>query len=221
MNDDSLVRRVLEAVPAGAYEMSALLSLLRVEASAEVATAAVSCEARPVLRVNPAFVERHCRSDEHLFVLVMHELHHRVAVPHAPLPTRPTPAHNLASMRVINSLLCALPGAGLHLLFLDNYGARRDGCGCWLPSGADSAGPGAVGAAPRGPTTSRPSAQEVFERVVRRGARDPGQGCCWERTASRARQVPRGPSTRASVSVPSAPSSRSGRPRATRCAAAA
>ncbi len=122
---------MLEAVPAGAYEMSALLSLLRVEASAEVATAAVSCEARPVLRVNPAFVERHCRTDEHLAMLVLHELYHvllgHTRLFHAADPG-PQPGlrrgHQLAAVR-------ALPGAGLHL-FLPGLLRRpaQTGYGC-------------------------------------------------------------------------------------------
>ena len=51
--NEDLVRRVLDAVPARSYALGALLSLLRVEASEDVPTACVSCERRPVLRVNP------------------------------------------------------------------------------------------------------------------------------------------------------------------------
>ena len=67
-----LETRILNAIPAGAFEMNALLALLRIEETSAVPTASVSCERRPVLRINPAFVERHCRSAEHLFLLVMH-----------------------------------------------------------------------------------------------------------------------------------------------------
>ena len=140
MSDESLVRRVLEAVPAGAYEMNALLSLVRVEASAEVETAAVSCEARPVLRVNPAFVERHCRSDEHLFLLVMHELHH-LLLGHTRLFPRPTPAHNLAFDAVINALLCGrFPERAYTSFFLGYYGARRDALRLRTPGRAPRGG---------------------------------------------------------------------------------
>ena len=64
---DTLVRRVLDAVPARSHALGALLQLFRVEASEDVPTACVSCERRPVLRVNPRFVEEHCRTDAHLF----------------------------------------------------------------------------------------------------------------------------------------------------------
>ena len=103
--NDELVGRVLNAVPARTYEMGALLSVLRIEVTTEVPTASVSCERRPVLRINPEFVEACCRTDEHLFLLVMHELHH-VLLGHTRLFPRPTPAHNLAFDAVINALLC-------------------------------------------------------------------------------------------------------------------
>ena len=48
---------MLDAVPAGSYAMNALLSLLRIEVTRKVPTAAVSCERRPVLLINPDFVE--------------------------------------------------------------------------------------------------------------------------------------------------------------------
>src|SRR5512133_1253645 len=102
--DEILVHRVLNAVPAGSFAMNALLSLLRVEVSREVPTAAVSCERRPVLRINPDFARARCRTDEHLFMLVMHELYH-VLLGHTRLFPRATPAHNLAFDAVINSLL--------------------------------------------------------------------------------------------------------------------
>ena len=120
--DDALAIRILNAVPARSYAMSALLSLLAIEASEEVATAAVSCAARPVLRVNPAFVEAHCQTEEHLFLLVMHELHH-VFLGHTRLFPRVTPAHNIAFDAVINALLCAqFPEHAYTSFFLDYYG---------------------------------------------------------------------------------------------------
>lgn len=122
MND--LTTRVLNAIPAGAYEMNALLSLLRIEETDAVATASVSCERRPVLRINPAFVRRHCRTDEHLFLLVMHELHH-VLLGHTRLFPRGTRAHNIAFDAVINAMLVRrFPAEAYRSFFLDFYGAE-------------------------------------------------------------------------------------------------
>jgi predicted metal-dependent peptidase len=105
-DSQDLTRRVLDAVPAGSYAMQALLSLARIEVSTDVPTAAVSCERRPALLINPGFVAEHCRTDEHLFMLVMHELYH-VLLGHTRLYRVMTPAHNLAFDAVINAMLFA------------------------------------------------------------------------------------------------------------------
>jgi len=117
-----LALRLLNALPAGAYEVTALLSLLRVEESRDVPTAAVTCERRPVLKLNPDFLAERCASDEHLFLLVMHELHH-VLLGHTRLFPRPTRAHNVAFDTVINALLCARFPSPAHVsFFLGLYG---------------------------------------------------------------------------------------------------
>lgn len=119
-----LTTRVLNAIPAAAFEMNALLSLLRIEETDAVATASVSCERRPVLRINPDFVRRHCRTDEHLFMLVMHELHH-VLLGHTRLFPRASRAHNIAFDAVINSmLLLRFPEETYRSFFLDLYGGQ-------------------------------------------------------------------------------------------------
>ena len=121
-----LETRVLNAIPAGAFEMNALLTLLRIEETDSVPSASVSCERRPVLRINPAFVARHCRSDEHLFLLVMHELHH-VLLGHTRLFRRASRAHNLAFDALINAMLVArFPADAYRSFFLDLYG-EEDG----------------------------------------------------------------------------------------------
>ena len=52
--------------------------------------------------VNPDFVAEHCVRDEHLFLLVMHELWH-VLLGHTTLYARPTAAHNIAFDAIINA----------------------------------------------------------------------------------------------------------------------
>ncbi len=122
----SLAMRILDAVPAASHEMTALLGLLRIEESREVPTASVSCERQPVLRVNPDFVEEHCRTNEHLFLLVMHELHH-VLLGHTRLFPRPTLLHNVAFDAIINALLCdRFPGEEYRSFFVGYYGDRKD-----------------------------------------------------------------------------------------------
>jgi hypothetical protein len=166
--DDDLAIRILNAVPARSYAMNALLSLLAIEASDEVATAAVSCTARPVLRVNPAFVEAHCQTDEHLFLLVMHELHH-VLLGHTRLFPRVTPAHNIAFDAVINALLCAqFPERAYTSFFLDYYGDQAGPLRLLAPPARGcTTGDGALDALHRllygsGDVTS----DEIFQRLT-------------------------------------------------------
>ena len=123
--NETLALRLLNALPAGAYELTALLGLLRIEESRDVPTAAVTCERRPVLKLNPEFVAERCASDEHLFILVMHEIHH-VLLGHTRLFLRPTPLHNLAFDAVINALLCSrFPRSAHTSFFLGYYGKEK------------------------------------------------------------------------------------------------
>ena len=98
-------RRIFDVVPAATWQMEQLLSLLDITADDSVPTACVDCAARPRLRLNPKFVAEHCRTDEHLLMLVLHELHH-VVLGHTRLFARPTLVHNIAFDAVINAMLC-------------------------------------------------------------------------------------------------------------------
>jgi hypothetical protein len=164
---DDLVRRVLDAVPARSYALGALLSLLRVEATDDVPTACVSCERRPVLRVNPRFVNEHCRSDEHLFVLVMHELHH-VLLGHTRLFPRSTLAHNLAFDAVVNALLCArFPQQAYTSFFGDLYGAEESPLRLLAPPGRVRVQPERLEALHGALYEGSATAHEVFDALVR------------------------------------------------------
>ncbi|MCE7958750.1 MAG: hypothetical protein DYH06_12570, partial [Acidobacteria bacterium ACB2] len=125
MSRSDLTLRILHAVPSAAYEMQGLLSLLAVEESEAVPTAAVSCERRPVLRVNPRFVAERCQAPEHLLLLVLHELHH-VLLGHTRLFPRATRAQNVAFDAVVNALLCArFPDQAYTSFFLGLYGREH------------------------------------------------------------------------------------------------
>lgn len=164
---ETIATRILDAVPARAYEMQALLGLVRIEVSDAVPTAAVTCAHRPVLHVNPDFVARHCDTDEHLFLLVMHELHH-VLLGHTRLFRTPTPAHNLAFDAVINAWLCArFPAPAYTSFFLELYGKATDAVRLLAPPG-DPPLEGELGALHTtlyGEDTV--SAREVFDALVR------------------------------------------------------
>lgn len=152
--ESALAMRLLNSVPAASHEMTALLGLLRIEETREVPTAAVTCERRPVLKVNPDFVAARCRTDEHLFLLVMHEIHH-VLLGHTRLFPRPTPLHNLAFDAVINALLCSrFPGRAHTSFFLGLYGGET--------------GPGRLLAPPEGKPLADPELRKVHQLLYPR-----------------------------------------------------
>ena len=97
-----LADRLVSCLPAASFELETLCRLAGIAASRAVDTAAVTCEGRSRLLVNPDFVATYCRRDEHLFLLVMHELWH-VILAHTRLWPRPTPNHNIAFDAVINA----------------------------------------------------------------------------------------------------------------------
>jgi len=112
--------RVISCIPATQYAFDTLLRLLDVTVTESIPTAAVRCGIAPALLVNPAFVAEHCRSDEALFMLVMHELHH-VLFGHTRLFPRATRAQNFAFDAVINAYLCEMFPEPEHTAFFRSY----------------------------------------------------------------------------------------------------
>jgi hypothetical protein len=97
-----LANRLVGCLPAATFEMETLCRLAGIETSRKIPTAAVECLSRPRLLLNPDFVEKHCKRDEHLFLLVMHEIWH-ILLAHTRLYPRVTAAHNIAFDAIINS----------------------------------------------------------------------------------------------------------------------
>ena len=102
-----LRERILGAFPAGHYALDAFFRLTDIVVTNDVDTAAVECVAAPRMLINGNFVEKNCRTDEHLFMLVMHELHH-VLMGHTTLFKRTTMIDNIAFDAVINAILSQL-----------------------------------------------------------------------------------------------------------------
>lgn len=111
--------RILNVLPAGTYQMDRFLSLVDLTVSDEVDSAAVRVGPQPRLLLNPDFIERFCQRDEHLLMLIMHELYH-VIMGHTRLITKPTEAHNIACDALINALLCAQFREPVYLEFFRN-----------------------------------------------------------------------------------------------------
>lgn len=135
-----LLCRLVAAFPSGHYALDGFLRLLDVVLDDEVESAAVECRATPSLLLSPAFLERWCRTDEHLLMLVMHEVHH-VLLGHTRLFRRITEAQNIAFDAVINALLCHMFPAAAYRSFFEqlNEADRVPGCFLRPPPGWPSA----------------------------------------------------------------------------------
>lgn len=120
-DEERIVARILDVIPPGSFELATFFSLFRVRFSDTVKTACVTCGESPELLLNRKFIETHCRTDEHLFMLVMHELYH-VILGHTTLFPHPTELLNIVFDAVINAILCSLfPEPAFTSLFTDCY----------------------------------------------------------------------------------------------------
>lgn len=106
-DEEKIVARILDVIPPQSFELTTFLSLFRVRFSDKTETACVTCGDSPELLLNKDFIEEHCKTNEHLFMLVMHELYH-VILGHTRLFPRSTKVRNLVFDAVINALLCSL-----------------------------------------------------------------------------------------------------------------
>ena len=153
-----LEERLVSCLPAASFEMETLCRLAGVVESRAIETAAVECRRHPRLLVNPDFVAEHCARDEHLFLLVMHELWH-VILAHTRLYPRLTVAHNIAFDAVINAGLARqFPGLE-YRGFLERVNPADSFPGCLLRP------PVGWPAAPVLPDCGPPGTREIVARL--------------------------------------------------------
>jgi len=127
MNASRLRALVHELMDENPFAIRAVLRIVGLELTDEVPTACVTNEERPRLRVNPAFVERHCRTDEQVKALLCHEYLH-VLLKHTSLPGPLTPARHLALDAVINAMIHRQLGEAYSSLMSEYY-QREQGPG--------------------------------------------------------------------------------------------
>jgi hypothetical protein len=101
--------RIFNVLPAATYQMEKLFGLFDIELSTETETAAVECRTTPRLLLNRNFLDKYCRDDGDLFLLILHELYH-VILGHTRLFPRVTPLDNIVFDAVINSMLSRTVG---------------------------------------------------------------------------------------------------------------
>ena len=93
-----------ELIDENPFAIRAVLKILSVEFTESVPTLAVTLEARPRLLINLGFVQRHCRTSEHVKAVLCHEFLH-VLLRHTSLTGPLTPARHLALDAVINAII--------------------------------------------------------------------------------------------------------------------
>ena len=97
----ALYQELIEENP---FAVRAVLKVLQVEFTETVPTLAVTCETRPRLLVNLAFLKKHCRTDKHVKAVICHEFLH-VLLRHTERIAAFSPAEHVAFDAVINAII--------------------------------------------------------------------------------------------------------------------
>ena len=129
---DNIKRRLFSVIPTGSLHMMEFLKLMDIRfVEEETKSAAVTCTARPELLLNKDFIDSYCKTDEHLFMLVMHELYH-IILGHTHLFKRHTEIDNIAFDAVINAILCRTFPNEEYVSFFTSINSDEDFPGCIL-----------------------------------------------------------------------------------------
>ncbi len=129
---DDIKRRLFSVIPTSSLHMIEFLKLMDIRfVEEETKSAAVTCTSRPELLLNKDFVDTYCKTDEHLFMLVMHELYH-IILGHTHLFKRHTDIDNIAFDAVINAILCRMFPCEEYVSFFTSINSDEDFPGCIL-----------------------------------------------------------------------------------------
>jgi len=129
---DNIKRRLFSVIPTGSLHMMEFLKLMDIRfVEEETKSAAVTCTSRPELLLNKDFIDSYCKTDEHLFMLVMHELYH-IILGHTHLFKRHTEIDNIAFDAVINAILCRTFPNEEYVSFFTSINSDEDFPGCIL-----------------------------------------------------------------------------------------
>ena len=118
----ALYQELIEENP---FAVRAVLKVLRVEFTETVSTLAVTCESRPRLLVNLAFLKKHCRTDQHVKAVICHEFLH-VLLRHTERFAGFSPAEHVAFDAVINAIIHRELGDD-YSEFMSRYYAKEKG----------------------------------------------------------------------------------------------
>ncbi len=102
--ENDIKRRIFNCLNPFSCTMSEFLKLTDVEYSDKIQTACVTCDTHSKLLLNKNFIDTYCKTDEHLFMLVMHEMYH-IVLGHTKLFKIANKIDNIVFDAIINSLL--------------------------------------------------------------------------------------------------------------------
>lgn len=117
--------RILNVLPAASLQMDRFFSLVDITLSRRTESAAVETGWQPRLHINPDFIDAYCQRDEHLLMLIMHEMYH-IILGHSRLFPRATWTDNVVFDAVINALLCHEFQEEVYLEFFRNINGDED-----------------------------------------------------------------------------------------------
>lgn len=104
--EQKIIDRLFNVIPVGTLQMQEFLRILSINFSTtQTQSAAITCDIRPTLLINPDFIKTYCKTDEHLFMLIIHELYH-IILGHTALFKKGNIIDNIAFDAIINSILC-------------------------------------------------------------------------------------------------------------------
>ena len=109
-----------ELIDENPFAIRAALRILKVEFTPEVPTLAVTCEARPRLKVNLDFLAKHAKTEAQVKAVICHEFLH-VLLRHTEGRQPLTPARHLAFDAVINAIIHRQFGAPYSSMMSDYY----------------------------------------------------------------------------------------------------
>ncbi|HHU21214.1 MAG TPA: hypothetical protein GXZ51_02055 [Acholeplasma sp.] len=118
-SEKSIKERIYSVLPIGSLSMMEFFKILKIRFTDDVPTAAITTSTRPELLLNKSFIEKYCKTNEHLLMLIMHELYH-IILGHTRIFKRHTMLDNLAFDAVINAILCRLFPKEEYVSFFEN-----------------------------------------------------------------------------------------------------
>ena len=129
---NDIKKRLFAVIPTSSLHMMEFLKLMDIRFSEdETASAAITCSVRPELILNKSFIDTYCQSNEHLFMLVMHELYH-IILGHTHLFKRHSEIDNIAFDAVINAMLCRMFPGEEYVSFFQNANSEETFPSCIL-----------------------------------------------------------------------------------------